>query len=197
MFRWRYIGIAKNERRRKSVMRQENDMENGNYDNANSGFLGELFWGLLFPILMLVWIWVSFSLTATQTFLISALFIIFYYLCVYTFRLSNMVFKEITKITKWLDKDDEDINVIQAMKNELTHLIKTKNDFDGTYYEVFLKNCVQLNKNDEVIRVMVTEDDDILVHIMNQEDESSFEKFDNLGLKKQIEVYLNTIKAYL
>lgn len=178
-------------------MKQENDMKSGNYDNTNSGFWGELFWGLVFPILMLIWIWVSFSLTAIQTFLISALFIIFYYLCVYTFRLSNMVFKEITEITKWLDKDDSDINVIQAVKEELAHIIKAKNDFDGIYYEVFLKDCVQLNKGEEIIRVMVTEDDDILVHIMNQEDESSFEKFDSLDPKKQIEVYLNTIKAYL
>jgi hypothetical protein len=85
------------------------------------------------------------------------------------------------------------------IKEDILNAIKANNQFDGTYYELYLEKPFFMNAEEEVIRVMADNenDGDIIVHVMNQSDESRFVPFDMLDNERQINVYAEVCKSYV
>lgn len=85
------------------------------------------------------------------------------------------------------------------IKEDILNAIKANNQFDGTYYELYLEKPFFMNAEEEVIRVMADNenDGDIIVHVMNQSDESRFVPFDMLDNERQINVYSEVCKSYV
>ena len=83
------------------------------------------------------------------------------------------------------------------IKEDILNAIKANNQFDGTYYELYLEKPFFMNAEEEVIRVMADNenDGDIIVHVMNQSDESRFVPFDMLDNERQINVYAEVCKS--
>lgn len=85
------------------------------------------------------------------------------------------------------------------IKEDILNTIKANNQFDGTYYELYLEKPFFMNAEEEVIRVMADNenDGDIIVHVMNQSDESRFVPFDMLDDERQINVYSEVCKSWV
>lgn len=85
------------------------------------------------------------------------------------------------------------------IKEDILNAIKANNQFDGTYYELYLEKPFFMNAEEEVIRVMADNenDGDIIVHVMNQSDESRFVPFDMLDDERQINVYSEVCKSWV
>lgn len=85
------------------------------------------------------------------------------------------------------------------IKEDILNAIKANNQFDGTYYELYLEKPFFMNAEEEVIRVMADNenDGDIIVHVMNQSDESRFVPFDMLDNERQINIYSEVCKSYV
>lgn len=85
------------------------------------------------------------------------------------------------------------------IKKDILNAIKGNNQFDGTYYELYLEKPFFMNAEEEVIRVMADNENegDIIVHVMNQSDESRFVPFDMLDNERQINLYLEVCKAWV
>lgn len=85
------------------------------------------------------------------------------------------------------------------IKEDILNAIKANNQFDGTYYDLYLEKPFFMNAEEEVIRVMADNenDGDIIVHVMNQSDESRFIPFDMLDNERQMNVYSEVCKSYV
>lgn len=82
----------------------------------------------------------------------------------------------------------------EEVKKRLFHTIKSGNNFDGTYYELYLDNCVSLNAEEEVIRLLASDDGDVIAHVMNKSDESRFLKYEELDNNRLKNIYLEVYK---
>lgn len=77
------------------------------------------------------------------------------------------------------------------IKKDILRAIKENGSNDGTYNDLYLEHPFFINAEEEVIRVMESEDgEDVIVHIMNQSDESRFIRFDKLDKNRQASIYM-------
>lgn len=84
------------------------------------------------------------------------------------------------------------------IKEDILRAIKAHGSNDGTYNELYLEHPFFMNAEEEVVRVMESEDGkDIIVHVMNQSDESRFVALDELNKNRQISIYVEVCGSYV
>ena len=62
------------------------------------------------------------------------------------------------------------------MEKEIFELIRSLGNFDGLYYEMFLKRPISLEKGKDIIRVIVS-DGDVIAHVLDMNDVTEFYYF--------------------
>lgn len=88
--------------------------------------------------------------------------------------------------------------IMRMIKEDILRAIKTNGSNDGIYNELYLEHPFFMNAEEEVIRVMENEDgNNVLVHIMNQSDESRFLNLDELDDNRQISIYTEVCGSYV
>lgn len=75
------------------------------------------------------------------------------------------------------------------MKKELYNKIKDNGDFDGTYVEMYLNTPINYDKGMDIVRLITTDNGEVLAHILDKDDNSTFENFDVLDTEIQNKIY--------
>lgn len=79
------------------------------------------------------------------------------------------------------------------MEKEIFEHIRSLDNFDGVYYEMFLKRPIFLKKGKDIIRVIIS-DGNVIVHVLDMNDVTEFYYFRNLPKSIQIEIYNDILR---
>lgn len=82
------------------------------------------------------------------------------------------------------------------MVEQIYNAIKAENSFDGVYYEKFLSNPITITLDryiEDIVRVLIVEDK-VMVHLLNDYDETLFVHFSSLDDKTQNKIYADVCR---
>ena len=79
------------------------------------------------------------------------------------------------------------------MEKEIFEFIRSLDNSDGLYYEMFLKRPIFLEKGKDIVRVIVS-DGDVIAHVLDMNDVTEFYYFRNLPKSIQIEIYNDILR---
>lgn len=77
------------------------------------------------------------------------------------------------------------------MEEKIYNAIKEENSFDGVCFEKYLSKPITFMLNgcvEDIVRVLISEDK-IMVHLLNENDETLFVEFSSLGNDVQYKIY--------